>query len=271
MPLPESLRAVVTGAGSGLGRAFCTRLAARGARVLAADIHLEGAKATAAALAGSEVHPVAADVSRLADVEALAVEAEQRFGGTDLVINNAGVAVAGPVGEVPVADWEWILGVNLAGVIWGCHVFVPRLRRQGAGHVINVASAAGLLNPPQMAPYNVTKGAVIALSETLAQELVGSGVGCTVLCPSFFPTNIGRNARATDPRTGAMVEKMMRRSPFSADDVAEIALQAAAHDQLYSVPHAEARWAWRLKRAMPERYVRLGAKAMGAIVKRLGG
>src|SRR6185312_10510780 len=113
-----------------------------------------------------------------------------------LVINNAGVAVGGRVGEVALDDWRWIMGVNLWGVIHGCHVFATQLRAQGSGHILNVASAAGLLAPPGMAPYNVTKAAVVALSETLRGELRDAGVGVTVLCPTFFRTNIAASSRA---------------------------------------------------------------------------
>jgi len=274
MPLPRPLRAVVTGAGSGLGRAFCARLVARGARVLAADIDLVAARKTAADLGGHDkavgeaIHATRADVGRLEDVERLASEVVERFGGVELIVNNAGVAVSGPVGVVPMADWRWIVDVNLWGVVHGCHVFVPLLRRGGAGHVINVASAAGLLCPPTLAPYNVTKAAVVALSETLGAELRGSGVGCTVLCPTFFPTNIGKNARATDPRAGVLVEKLMARSRLSADDVAEFALEAAGKGELYALPHADGRWAWRLKRAVPSSFSGLSTRLMTMVNRR---
>jgi len=178
MPLVDSPRAVVTGAGSGLGRAFCLELKKRGARLVCADIDEAAAQRTASEVGGTAVR---CDVARIEDVEALAAAAERALGGVDLVVNNAGVAVAGPVGEVPLDDWRWIMGVNLWGVIYGCHVFAPRLKKQGRGHIINVASAAGLLAPPGMAPYNVTKAAVVALSETMSAELKQTGVGVTVL------------------------------------------------------------------------------------------
>ena len=133
MPLPSTTRAVVTGAGSGLGRAFCLELARRGAQVIASDVNLTEARATAEQMGqmGATAHAVQCDVSKLDQVEALAVEAEKRLGGVDLMINNAGVAVSGNIGDVPPADWQWIVGVNLWGVVHGCHVFVPRFRKQG--------------------------------------------------------------------------------------------------------------------------------------------
>ena len=168
MSLVDAPRAVVTGAGSGLGRAFCHELRKRGARLICADIDEAAAQKTAAEVGGTAVR---CDVAKIEDVEALAAAADRALGGVDLVINNAGVAVAGHVGDVSLDDWRWIMGVNLWGVIYGCHVFAPRLRKQGRGHILNVASAAGLLAPPGMAPYNVTKAAVVALSETLCAEL----------------------------------------------------------------------------------------------------
>ena len=255
-------RAVVTGAGSGLGRAFCIELARRGARVVAADIDLEAARATAKQLDG-EAHPFACDVAKREEVDALAVEAEKRLGGVDLVVNNAGVAVGGAIGDIPIDDWRWIVVVNLWGPIHGCHVFSPRLKRQGFGHVINVASAAGLLSPPMLGPYNATKAAVIALSETLSAELRASGVGVTVLCPTFFPTNIHRSARAPGAEGELeIVDKMMERSKFTADDVARIALDAAQSGELYVVPQADGRWLWRVKRVLPTGFNRLATLAL---------
>ncbi|MEB2311769.1 MAG: SDR family NAD(P)-dependent oxidoreductase [Sorangiineae bacterium] len=255
MKLDSSTRAVVTGAGSGLGRALAEELARRGASLLLADIDLDGASETVKLLGGARAHAVACDVSRAAAVEALAEEAERRLGGVDLVVNNAGVAVAGSVGEVPLDDWEWIMGVNLWGVIHGCHSFVPRLRRQGRGAILNVASAAGLLSTPRMAPYNVTKAGVVALSETLAGELAGSGVSVTALCPTFFHTNIMTSGRG-DYMKGmtSTVERLMSLTKVQAPEVARAALDATEAGRLYAIPHRDGRWLWRLKRALPERY-----------------
>ena len=152
------------------------------------------------------------------------------------------------------------VNINLWGVVHGCHVFVPRLRRQKSGRIINVASAAGLLAPPQLGPYNVTKAAVVALSETLAGELGKDGIGVTVLCPTFFPTNIAKSGRGTgNPKMLASLEKLMAQSKFSAEDVATIALDSR---DLYVIPQADGRWMWRLKRALPDRFHQLGPKRL---------
>lgn len=272
MSIQAHPRAVVTGAAGGLGRAFCLELARRGGRMVVADIDAAGAAQTVALVeqAGGKAFATSCDVARLDQVEHLAVLADEKLGGCDLVINNAGVAVGGAVGAVPIADWEWIMGINLWGVIYGCHVFVPRFKQQGRGHVINVASAAGLLSAGEMGPYNVTKAGVIALSETLASELRTHGVGVTVLCPTFFRTNISNSSRTTGNEDArAMVEKLMDRAKIQADGVARFALEAADRDELYAVPHGDGQWMWRLKRLVPERYYRtIVPKLMGAMRKR---
>jgi NAD(P)-dependent dehydrogenase (short-subunit alcohol dehydrogenase family) len=268
MPIPENPRAVVTGASSGLGRAFCLTLSRRGARILAADIDAAGLAETRS-LCGGNLETTRCDVSRIDDVEALAAEAERRLGGVDLVINNAGVAAGGPVGEVPIDDWRWCLGVTLWGVIHGCHVFVPRLRKQGSGHIINVASAAGLVAPPQMAPYSVAKYGAVAISECLQQELAGSGVGVTVLCPTFFKTNIHASARGTDGRMRGFIEKLMARAKLDANDVANAALDGAARGQLYVLPMTDGLVMWRIKRLMPERYAKLIPKVLKMLERRM--
>jgi NAD(P)-dependent dehydrogenase (short-subunit alcohol dehydrogenase family) len=244
-------------------------LGARGAKVLVSDVDRAAAEETAR-LVGARAHAMQCDVSKLADVEALAKEADRLLGGVDLVINNAGVAVGGRVGEVPMADWEWIVGINMWGVVYGCHVFVPKLRAQKSGHVINVASAAGLLSPPMMGPYNVTKAAVVALSETLHAELASDGVGVTVLCPTFFRTNIGKSARGTDATLSSLVEKRMAESKVQANDVARIALDAAQKNVLYVVPQADGQWAWRIKRMMPEKFQSMAPKAIARFTRKAG-
>ena len=263
MPLPASPRAVVTGAGSGIGRALCVELAKRGARLVVSDVDPTTAAATVAALAaGTEAHVVPCDVTQLADVEALADAAFRHLGGVDLLVNNAGVAAGGAIGEVPIDDWRWVMGVNLWGPIHGCHAFVPRLRRQGGGHVLNVASAAGLLASPQMGPYNVTKSGVVALSETLFAELRPLGIGVSVLCPTFFQTNIATSSRMSgDLGMRDLAKSLMSSARVQAADVACAALDGVANDELYILPHADGRWFWRLKRLHPALFQSLAQRA----------
>ncbi len=264
MALPSSARSVITGAASGFGRALALELGARGGRLVLSDRNVPGLEETARqARAGgaADVKTLACDVTRLEDVEALAAACE---GPIDLVVNNAGVSSGGLIGELPMADWRWTIEVDLFGVIHGCHVFTPRLRTQGHGHVLNVASAAGLLCAPRMAAYNVAKAGVVALSETLAAELAGSGVGVTVLCPTFFETDIVRSGRFTDAGTRALADKMMRRARPVAE-VVHYALTSVDRGDLYALPMADARWMWRLKRAVPASFNSIVAVGLRAL------
>ncbi|HEY0252530.1 MAG TPA: SDR family NAD(P)-dependent oxidoreductase [Kofleriaceae bacterium] len=258
-------RAVVTGAGSGLGAALCDVLAARGAQVIAADIDLASAQATADRC-GSKVHAVQCDVTELAAVERLAAETERLIGGVDFVVNNAGVAVVGQIGEVPIADWRWVIDVNIWGVIHGCHVFAPRMRAQKRGNILNVASAAGLIAMPTMAPYNMTKAAVVALSETLYADLASDGVGVSVLCPSFFPTNLTRSPRtSTDQKLHQAAMRLVAKGGWTADGVARAAITAVEGGALHIAPQFDVGVAWRLKRLAPkafQRASRFAAKLM---------
>jgi NAD(P)-dependent dehydrogenase (short-subunit alcohol dehydrogenase family) len=269
MSFPRAPRAVVTGSGSGLGRAFCLEIAARGGRVVGADLDEEAARATARQAPSGRVEPARCDVTQLADVEALAALAEERLGGVDLVVNNAGVAVSGRIGEIPIADWRWLIDVDLWGVIHGCHVFAPRLRKQGHGHILNVASLAGLVHLTPLAPYNVAKAGVVALSETLRQELAGDGVGVTVLCPSFFPTRIAEASRGTEAMR-ELGRRVLARSRVGAEEVARAALDGAARGELIVIPMASGRWAWRLKRLLPERSLDLGRLFVTLVTRTLG-
>lgn len=248
--------AVITGGGSGFGRALAHGCAQRGMKLVLADVDEAGLAETVAqvdaAVPGAACVTRRTDVSRLDEVQALADLAGERFGGAHVVFNNAGVSCGGPVWELTPSDWQWVLGVNLYGVIWGIKAFVPMMLQQGEGHVVNTASAAGWMNPAGGAIYNVSKCSVVSLSETLAGDLrdAGAGVGVTVVSPAFFPTNIAdseRNRPAELGETAPMTEARRRRSEMvkqavakgrlSADEIAEQTLQAVEADQFYVFPH----------------------------------
>jgi NAD(P)-dependent dehydrogenase (short-subunit alcohol dehydrogenase family) len=259
MALPPSPRCVITGAGGGFGRALSLELAARGAHLILSDVDTKGAEETArlATEAGANsVRATRCDVTKLEEIRAVAASCQ---GPLDLVGNNAGVSSAGRVGDLSIEDWRWTLEVDLFGVIHGCHVFVPLLRSQGHGHLLNVASAAGLFSAPLMGAYNVAKAGVIALSETLNAELVDSGVGVTVLCPTFFKTNIANSGRFADEKTRDMARRFVDKGK-TAEDVARAALASVDRGQLYALPMADARWLWRLKRAAPSTFSSLAGR-----------
>lgn len=252
--------AVVTGAGSGIGRSFAIELARRGGRVVCADLDETAAKETATAIesAGGEALVVACDVADVAQVQALHDTALDWLSGAPrLVVNNAGIGAGGKVvGEAPLADWQRTLGVNLWGVINGCHVFVPTLRAAGRGGVINVASAASFTAAPRMGAYNVSKAGVVSLSETLAAELAGTGIAVTVLCPTFVKTNIF-DGELIDPGAAGLARRVARIAGFSADRVARTTLDAHDKGRLYVVPQLDAQLLWRTKRLLPAPYTRV--------------
>lgn len=200
----EGKVAVVTGAASGIGRALAERFASARMKLALADIEEEPLAAVRQSLAtaGAEVIAVRTDVSRGDDVEALAQRTFEAFGTAHVVCNNAGVGVGGPAWQVAPAEWSWILGVNLWGVVHGIRAFVPRMIEQGEGHVVNTASIAGLLAAPGMAAYSATKQAVVAVSECLHHDLAiasGGNVGVSVLCPGWVKTRIADSNRNRPP------------------------------------------------------------------------
>jgi NAD(P)-dependent dehydrogenase (short-subunit alcohol dehydrogenase family) len=256
-------RAVVTGAGSGIGAAFAIELAKRGSRVVCSDIDEVAAKRTVTAISefGGEAVAIPCDVTQFDNVQDLAVQSQSWFGAAPtLVINNAGVGSGGAsIGQLPLEDWQWVLGINLWGPIHGSHVFAPILRAGDSDvprGIINVASAAAFGAAPGMGAYNVSKAGVLMLSETLAAELSGTGVKVTVLCPTFVKTNILEAGRIST-ETNQFAHKIMRWTGVSADKVARTCLDAHDRGDLYCMPQLEAKFGWNIKRLAPGTYTRV--------------
>jgi NAD(P)-dependent dehydrogenase (short-subunit alcohol dehydrogenase family) len=254
--------AVLTGAGSGFGLE-CARIGARlGMNLVLVDVQQDALDAAAAEMraAGSQVLACRVDVSNATQMEQLGADVLARFGAPHLVFNNAGVGSGGLIWENSVQDWEWVLGVNLMGVVHGVRVFTPMMldaaRNDPAwrGHIVNTASMAGLLTPPNMGVYNVSKHAVVSLSETLYQDLslVSDQVGASVLCPYFVSTGINDSHRnrpgalAADKPTRsqligqAMISKAVSSGKVTAAEVAQKVFDAVAAGQFYIFSHPQA-------------------------------
>jgi NAD(P)-dependent dehydrogenase (short-subunit alcohol dehydrogenase family) len=173
----------------------------------------------------------------------------REWGGLDLLVNNAGVAGGGRIELCSVADWQWLFDVNLFGLVRGTRAFTPMLKAQGSGRIVNVASLAGLVHPPAMGSYNAVKAAVVAFSETTAHELAPYGVGCSVVCPSYFRTNLMRSMRGEDLDVGMHMSRLVSESPIGADDIAAAVLAGVDRGDELIVPDEPARAAYALKLA----------------------
>jgi NAD(P)-dependent dehydrogenase (short-subunit alcohol dehydrogenase family) len=248
-------RIFITGGASGLGRALAERYSRAGWKVCIGDLDVARCEATMAALANrKECHALACDVTKDSDVEAAAEWLRKEWGGVDVLVNNAGVAQVGPIADVSMDDWKWIVDINLLGVVRGCKVFVPLMREQGGGgggKIVNVSSMAGLTHPPRSAAYSATKAAVVALSEVLKLELAGDGIQVSVVCPGFFRTNLAANMRATDFKAERVTHKLVEGSKFGADEIAEKVFQGVERGDFYVLTHREETIGWWMKRFLP--------------------
>ena len=248
--------AVITGAGSGLGREFAWRAHLLGMKLVLADIETPALNAVVAELGsdGAIVIGERVDVARGEDVQRLADRAFAELGGVHLLFNNAGVGSGGLVWENSDRDWQWVLGVNLWGVIHGLRHFVPRMIERGEpGHIVNTASVAGLVCAPNMGVYNVSKHAVVALTETLQHDLrmAGAALGVSLLCPAYVPTGIAQShrnrpalLRADEPPASqrlrhAAISKAVEGGKLSAAEVARLTFEAIAADRFYVLTHPQ--------------------------------
>ena len=244
----EGRTAVVTGAASGMGRAFAERFGALGMNVVLADVEEPRLNEVAGNMreSGSNVLPVVTDVGSGDSVDALAAKAFDTFGAVHVLCNNAGVGGGGPIAELTTKDWKWVLDVNLWGVIHGIRAFLPTMLSSGEeGHIVNTASMAGMMSGPMMGPYNATKFAVVAISETLHAEMTmeGGRIGVSVLCPGFVNTDIMDSARnrpaelagrqaAPDPEQRAAFKSLLE-SGKQPDEVALMVEAAIRAKQLH--------------------------------------
>jgi len=246
---------VITGAASGLGRAFAHEAAQRGMRLVLADVQTDALAEVGKELraTGCELREQHCDVAVEEQVHRLAAQACAQFGPVHLLFNNAGVATGGLAWEASGRDWQWVLGVNLMGVVHGLQAFVPRMLEAATpAHIVNTASVAGLIAPPNMAVYNVSKHAVVALSETLYHDLrlMQAPIGVTVLCPAFVPTGIHRAERnrpahlarereptASERAAQSASEKAVNSGRISAAEVARITFGAIEEERFYCLTH----------------------------------
>jgi NAD(P)-dependent dehydrogenase (short-subunit alcohol dehydrogenase family) len=228
------MRVLVTGAASGLGAALTSAFRARGDKVLATDV------------TGGDL---TLDITSDGDWAAALEHVEGTWGGLDMLVNNAGVAGGGRLDVATMDEWEWITNINLFGVVRGTRTFVPLFKRQRSGHIVNIASLAGLVHPAGMASYNAVKAAVVALTETTGHELAGYGVRASVVCPSYFRTNLMSSLRGADEQLSGVVAHLVRSSPITADDIAAAVLEGLDRGDELIVPDQPARDAYALKQA----------------------
>lgn len=245
-------RAFITGAASGLGYAICMELAGDGWTLGMADINADSLALAAAVIenAGGRCLRYVLDVSDKIQYERVAKEFLQQAGGIDLLFNNAGVGDGGTFEEYALENYEWMVGVNQMSVVFGCYFFIPAMKKQRSGHILNTASAAAIGCAPTMGAYNMTKAAVVAISETLYGELMDQNIHVSCILPTYFRTNVIEQARG-----GELIKKatrtFMARSGLEAGTVAREILERAGKKELYIILPEDARRMWFFKRLAP--------------------
>lgn len=251
-------RVFISGGASGLGRALALRWAQTGAKVCIGDLNeVRGAEAVAEIeAAGGEGYYLHCDVTSETDLATACQAMVARWGGVDLVVCNAGVASGGTLQDETLAQWQWVIDINLLGVVRTCKAFVDQFVAQGSGYFLNVASQAGLTPMGKMGSYNATKCAVVGFTETIRFELASDNIGASVLCPAFFRTNLGESLRTDDPRMHGFLEKMFANAKLTAADVADKAYRGVQKRQLLIQTHPEGIRAYRVKRWFPNLFLK---------------
>lgn len=263
-------RIFITGGASGLGKAIAIHYAKLGFNIAIGDISTENLAATQAELAqfNTELLTFHCDTRSEQSLIDVRNNLQEQWGGIDILVNNAGVAgTYGDVGQVSLDDWQTVFDINLFGVVRGCKVFAESFKHQKSGAIVNIASMAGLLTPPNAAGYNASKAAVVALSETVRYEMTPFGVSVHAVCPAFFKTNLTQSMKS-NPKAKAFVDREMEKSSVTASDVAHMIEQQIRSNNFLLLTHKKERRLWQLKRFFPSVYQNLVAKAFAKINKK---
>jgi len=265
-PARPNRRVLVTGGASGLGLALATAFLERGDRVIITDLSPTDERP---ATIPEDAHYLRLDVRSEEEWQSTRAEVEKIWGGLDVLVNNAGIAQGGRIEYLTEDDWRQIVDINLLGVARGCRTFVPVLKAQGHGHLVNTASLAGLVHPPTMSSYTAVKAAVVAISESLRWELEPSGIAVSVLCPSFFRTNLASSLNSSDPAASGFATKLINRSERDAHDIAAEVMTALDAGEFLILPDPDARKSYRAKRFLPGAYAKtmleMGRKFAGSV------
>ncbi|MBN1365696.1 MAG: SDR family oxidoreductase [Syntrophaceae bacterium] len=257
---PEK-RVIITGAGSGLGKALACEFAKRKWNIIIAEINDKRARESAAEVEklGGKSIALHCDVTKPEDLDKVVETAKKELGGVDIMVNNAGVSAGGFMEKISLEDWDWIININLKSVIYGCRCVIPLFKKQQSGYIINVSSNAGLVCLPEMSSYNMTKAGVIAISETLRTELSSFGIGVSVVCPTFFKTNLMDQFHSPDERQRKLAEGFFDKAHSSAEKVAKCIIKSVSHKHLYIIPQIEGKYLWWNKRHFPRSYFKVSA------------
>jgi NAD(P)-dependent dehydrogenase (short-subunit alcohol dehydrogenase family) len=258
MSIAPGSRVLITGAASGLGLALVHQLVERDCRVLATDVHTE-IPDPLQGLAG--VSYLTLDVTKDVDWSRAYDRVIEKWDGLDYLFNNAGVAAGGRIELSEMDQWQWIVDINLLGVARGCRTFTPVFKRQGGGHIVNTASAAGLVHPPRMSEYNAVKAGVVAISETLLHELKPFGVKVSVICPTFFKTNLTASLRGKDEAAQQSAATLIDSAKTTADEIAAEVIKGVEKGRHVILTDRDGKIAYAAKRFVRPLYNRMMAKA----------
>jgi len=253
-------RVVITGAGSGLGKALAMEFAKMNWNIAIAEINDERAKESSEMVRKEGGIPLTihCDVTKPEDLENVLNVVKKEWKGVDILINNAGVAAAGWFEAIPLEKWNWIIGINLMSIVHGCRTFIRHFKEAGTGgYIVNVASNAGIASLPEMVSYNTTKAAVISISETLKTELSRINVGVSVVCPTFFKTNLMDQFTSPDERQRELANTFFGNAKTTSEKVARHTVESIEKNRFYVITQKDGRNMWRMKRWFPELYFKV--------------